>query len=142
MGIFSAHLVVTPHNDGLHWELVQDFAYQTDAGETILSPQGRVTDFASVPKLLWNILPPIGPYVRAAVIHDELYYRHRVLSDDSRTRDQADSILYEAMFACAVGDEVRKVIYAGVRVGGGFAWNKKEASNESPDVSIGGPDTR
>lgn len=33
-------------------------------------PKGYVTDFASVPKFLWSILPPLGRHNLAALLHD------------------------------------------------------------------------
>lgn len=35
-------------------------------------PPGYRTDFASIPRLFWRILPPVGRYGKAAVIHDWL----------------------------------------------------------------------
>ncbi len=40
---------------------------------TIKVPQGFLTDFASIPRLFWPILPPFGPWRYAAVIHDYLF---------------------------------------------------------------------
>lgn len=33
-------------------------------------PQGFVTDGASVPRPLWNLFPPVGRYLVAAIVHD------------------------------------------------------------------------
>lgn len=119
---FPDDLVVTPLEDGRRWRLVQDFPYQTDAGDWIVVAKGFVTDIASIPRALWAVLPPIGRYTRAAVIHDWLYHLHRDLGDNSRTREQADKILEEAMVDCGVDRVTRYVIFDGVRAGAEFAW--------------------
>ena len=84
----------------------------------ITVPAKYVTDLASVPRLLWNIVPPIGKYDCAAVIHDWLYQKGTV------TRDQADAVLLEGMRVYGIKKSLRAVIYAGVRVGGWVPWNK------------------
>lgn len=38
-----------------------------------IMPAGHVTDFASVPRLLWPILPPHGRMANAAIVHDYCY---------------------------------------------------------------------
>ena len=48
--------------------------------------------------MLWNILPPTGPYGKAAVLHDWLYR-----TAGKATRAQADRVLREAMEALGVG---------------------------------------
>ena len=36
-------------------------------------PAGFLTDFASIPRPFWSVLPPYGPWRRAAIVHDYLY---------------------------------------------------------------------
>jgi hypothetical protein len=62
-------------------------------------PAGRITDLASVPRILWAIYPPFGRYTRAAVIHDDLYDGHR-RRKARYSRMYADAIFYEAMRDC------------------------------------------
>lgn len=147
---FEDALDVTPLDDGRNWRVDAPFYYDTnveladlkayhrepdytyidldiyDTKETIrgtattriVIPTGFVTDFASVPRALWNLLPPTGRYTRAAVIHDFLYRTPGLC-----TRAQADAVLYEAMkYPCHVGFFTRWTIWAGVRVGGHFAY--------------------
>jgi hypothetical protein len=58
------------------WELVQPVTLQTVVGEIVI-PVGYVTDFASVPTLLWSVFPPIGRHNLAAMLHD-YWYDHRL----------------------------------------------------------------
>ena len=48
--------------DGRNWRLITEFDYTTNVGKlgTLHIPAGTLTDFASVPKFLWNIYPPTG----------------------------------------------------------------------------------
>lgn len=57
-------------------------------GQTITIPEGFSTDFASVPKFLWGIFPPIGDHNLADVIHDYLYTTNLV------SRHHADAEFY------------------------------------------------
>jgi len=112
------------YRDGRTWTVTSPFDYETTVlpaaayGARILVVDvGFVTDFASIPRILWNILPPTGRYGKAAVIHD-LLYRTRGLA----TRRQADAILFEAMTLLGVGWWTRWVIYLGVRIGGARSY--------------------
>lgn len=105
--------------DGFPFEVISPLVYQADIlGVTITVPVGFKTDFASIPQILWNILPPVGRYDRAAVVHDFLYQTQKY------TRAQSDATLHEAMFVLNVQGWRRKAIYAGVRVGGWHAWSE------------------
>lgn len=79
---------------------------------TVSVPPGFTTDFASVPRLLWPVFPPAGPWCKAAVIHDYLY--------QSRTcsRFLADALFREAMAQLGVPVWRRVVMYYAVRVFG------------------------
>lgn len=145
---FEDALDVTPLDDGRNWLVKEPFYYDTDVqlapctemdgsspdhvaayiqsigysnrtfGYRIIIPAGFVTDFASVPRFFWRLIPPTGRYTRAAVVHDFLYRTPRLC-----TRAQADAVLYEAMkFPCHVGFFTRWTIYAGVRLGGAHAY--------------------
>lgn len=55
----------------LDWELDADLAYQ-GAREVFTAPRGFRTDFASVPRWLCWLVPHMGLWNKAAVIHDLL----------------------------------------------------------------------
>lgn len=90
---------------------------------TFVIPIGFATDYASIPHILWNILPPVGRYDAAAVVHDYLYQNGKVWGHEL-TRANADAILNEAMGVLKVAPWQRRLIYAGVRVGGWVTWNR------------------
>ena len=49
-------------------EIVRD----TNKTETITVPNGFITDLASTPRILWNVIAPFD-VARAAIVHDLLY---------------------------------------------------------------------
>jgi len=115
--------------DGRAWRLLTPFTFGSMTLErTIELPAGFETDFASIPRPLWNWLPPTGRYGKAAVIHDYLYR-----TPFYATRQQADLVLLEAMTELGVGWWTRQIIYYGVRLGGRRAWKGYAAE---PIVSL------
>ena len=124
--------LILEYIDGKKWKVVHHFDYAIGApdGYPIVDvPAGFITDFASVPRILWNILPPTGKYGKAAVVHDRLYQDPylKMCADYPPfkvTRDFADLVLLEAMEVLEVGWLTRWVIYLGVRTGGWMPWDK------------------
>lgn len=112
------------------WGLERELGYRTSIGGegTITVPAGFVTDLASIPRLLTSALPPDGPWTKAAVIHDALYFCRgglelwhgkRIIDRATPyTRAEADDILREAMADRGVGVVARNIIWSGVRAGG------------------------
>lgn len=106
--------------------------------EVITVPAGFVTDFASIPRGLWNIFPPLGPWSRAAIIHDFLYATKGtgrwapegqaptrwISAPWDYKRDQADGIFREAMGVLEppVPGWRRTLMYQAVRAFGGGGW--------------------
>ena len=81
-------------------------------------PVGFVTDFASIPRIFWSILPPDGKYTYPAILHDYLYWTQ------TKTKDVADNILKFGMEDFSVGTVTSTAIYNAVRAFGGSAWNE------------------
>ena len=108
---------LTPVGDGQDSVLVADLKYQIGSTNfVIVVPAGFVTDFASTPRAIWAVLPPVGPYQLAAVVHDFLYW------DQACTRQQADDLLRVAMAESKVKPFERDVIWQAVRKFGETAW--------------------
>lgn len=128
---FDGQPKLQPFDDGVHWSLLEEFDYTTDEGMLIRCPKGMVTDFASVPKLFWNILPPWGKYGKAALVHDFLYSHHRS-TRLGYSRSQADWILVQAMVDCGCNRLECIVIYLAVRLGGWKAWGPNEKIDSEP----------
>lgn len=99
------------------WKTIFDEVYRTKIG-TITVPVGYVTDLASVPRILWPLLPPFGRYAHAAVMHDWLYTTHRT------RRKSADAALKEVMIQDGVSRWQVWVIYTAVRLFGGSHYER------------------
>lgn len=111
-----------------------DLIYVTNNGLTIVIPKGFITDFASIPRAFWSILPPISPfYVKAAVIHDFIYTSQGKLPNIKRvyTRKDADLLFLEIMILENAPTWKRNIMYAAVRAFGYFAWKSKERREET-----------
>lgn len=127
MSSFTTPLRCERLETGRDWRILEDFIYEVGAegsGVYVNVGAGFVTDFASIPRGLWNLYPPVGGrYDKAAVIHDCLY-QTQALMGHPIDRGRADAIFREAMDVLGVGWWSRTVIYAGVRLGGWAIWSR------------------
>ena len=83
-------------------------------------PNGFITDFASIPRLLWFWLPPWGNYGRASILHDYLYCSGKV------SRIEADKTMLHVMEKDDVGYLRRNIIYNFIRMFGWKAYLKSK----------------
>jgi hypothetical protein len=105
-------------NDGRNWTLLTHFFYDGPQGSWTV-PAGFETDFASIPRVFWRLLPPVGRYGKAAVIHDFLY------RTGSASRAVADRVFLDAMEVLGVGWLTRHVMFLAVRAFGWTAYKGK-----------------
>jgi len=120
---FVTPLIVSPVLEKA-WRVVEPFSYHVGnypSEETINVPSGFMTDFASVPRIFWSILPPYWTYGKAAVIHDYLY----ITQGHGYTRKRADQLFREGMEVLGVKAWKRFVMYWFVRVFGTIPWYKR-----------------
>ena len=117
MSGFLDSLVVTPMDDAKTWILLQSFRYETREGEEIKAEVGFMTDFASIPRILWFIFPRWGKYGKASVIHDWMYWAQEV--DHHHV---ADKIMFEAMEDLSVPFHQKYPIYWAVYLFGLGSW--------------------
>jgi len=104
------------------WRLNRPLIYHSDIVGRVHVPAGFLTDYASVPRI-----PVIYSLVgnrahEPAVIHDYLY---TVGAKPDVSQKDADRTFLEAMRLKGVPWLYRKMMYAGVRIGG-FTKFKKE----------------
>lgn len=100
--------------------LFQPFQYRVGfdgGGLEVRVPAGFVTNFASVPRWLWSVFPPDGPWRKAAVVHDYAYTREAGIP-----RFLADAIFRDCMHRAGVPALARLAIYYGVRLFGGWSY--------------------
>lgn len=118
--------------DGTKWKVLSPLIYETESdvfgqggASHLCVPAGFITDFASIPRAFWRILPPSGKYNKAAVVHDYLYSTQMV------TQEIADLIFHEAMGVLAVPSWKRWTMYRALRMFGWVAWNKHKKEKEA-----------
>ncbi len=125
-------LVVRPPAEarGRRHQVVEPWVFHVDAS-AITVPPGFWTDWASIPRLARAILDRDGPWARAALAHDFLYF---ITYRDSRA--VCDSVLYQGMVTDGVAMIYRNLIYYAVRIGGGFTWAEYKANRYHAAVSL------
>jgi len=134
---FTNLLVVSPFAEGTYWFLQAPLVYEDSAGHRIPVPTYFVTDFASIPRFLWSLLPKWDGYGTTSVVHDYLYWERKGF-----TRREIDRIMLSAMEDQKVGLLKRRVIYGALRLFGVFAWRsnaKKKAAGQLAYVLAGQP---
>jgi hypothetical protein len=125
------------------WATSSEISYRPSNGADLINvPKGFVTDLASIPQAFWTLLPPDGPWVKAAVVHDYLYYTQgsgvwkcharSITRAADYTRAEADWILRDAMEDRGVAPLPRNIIYLAVRLGGQHGWDARNHSRSCP----------
>ena len=121
---FLTPLVVEVMPSGKWFRLFKEFTFMD--GETrrgIHVAAGFVTDFASIPRFARMVIPKLGRYNKAAVIHDAMYQRSTNLPIPNRRT--ADEVFLAGMVALGVAPWKRRLMYWAVRLGGWAAWKKR-----------------
>ena len=98
--------------------------------DSITVPAGFVTEFASIPRVLWSELSPVGEHKLAAIVHDYLYWFQPC------EREETDNLLMIAMSEGGVSDLRRGAVYTGVRMGSADAWNANRVARDRGDLKI------
>lgn len=101
-----------------------------DSGVPIVVPAGFVHDNASIPKVFRSLLDTHGPYGKAAIVHDYLYWTQLC------TRLQADNLLMVAMEESNVPVMTRREVYYGVRLGGNSAFEANRAERMAGGLRV------
>lgn len=129
---FLTELIVAPMPDGRRWYLKQPLRWTARAGHheswheercghcAVEVPAGFVTDFASIPRLIWWFVSPWGKHGRAAVLHDFLYW------SQTGSRRYADGVFLAAMSEAGQLLVVRYLMFSAVRLFGWLAWTGNE----------------
>lgn len=113
------------------FELLEEFIVHLDSRRFVRVPKGFITDLASIPRFFWRIIPPVGKYNKAAVIHDFLYRGgtiEYVVGNNHRlpTRRETDRIFKNIMQQLKVPAWKREVMFSAVRMAGWTGWKKNK----------------
>lgn len=138
---FNAQLFVSYSIEGSkllnkdYWRVRDGFKYYIGTIEDdcwVNVPDGFLSDGASVPAVVWGLLPPWGIYGQAAVLHDYLCEYLSITRNgvpETITRETADELFNAAMITIGVPTATRKALYLGVTA------YRKLGGNELPSAS-------
>ena len=103
-----------------HWALLEDF----QRGDIVV-PEGFRFDGASIPRGLWSLVghPLNGKHIKAAVVHDYLYF----LGGDKEDKIFADKMFLRHLKQNGVSKTRRMLMYWAVKYfgSGSFRWRVK-----------------
>lgn len=94
-------------------------AIETNDGTLIIVPPGFTTDFASVPRLFWSIIPPVGKIAIPAIVHDYIY------TVQPAGRKWADAVMFELMRKSGCNWLHCWTVWCVLRIFGRKAWRSK-----------------
>ena len=128
---FLTPLVVEVLPSGKRFRLYNDFTYLWKREYIeIHVKRGFVTDFASIPRFARLLIPKLGRYTKAAVIHDALY--QDIVPGFRFTRAEADLVFLDAMADLGVVKWKRNLMYFWCRLGAFFAWKVRKPTERPP----------
>jgi hypothetical protein len=92
--------------------LIKELNYTTEQEISYVVPVGFETDFATVPQLFQSIVPKIGTYTKATILHD-YWYKAAI-----NTRAWADSEFLKACLMLGTPRWKAYLMYVAVRIFG------------------------
>ena len=115
-------MVFSPFADWDYYYLYIDTTWTPESEyesifKSIDVPSGFVTDFTSVPRPFWWLMPPTGRYAGPAIFHDYLYWTQNC------SRTVADLVFKIGMRELGVPQWKTFIIYQSVKWLGFIAWN-------------------
>lgn len=115
--------------DDKNWCLLDSLVFNGTQGDTFICKAGMMTDFASTPTFVWILLPRIGKWTKAAVLHDKMcdelnaiYQINRQHRNTVLMKPTFSSVDTDALFrknAREAGTDVirSELLWLGVRLG-------------------------
>lgn len=108
------------------WDTIPGFNYYIgfeNSPRYVTVETGFVTDGATIPRILWWLLPPMGEYTQCTTLHDKLcttYYILEMINGVETkvkiTRKEIDAILKESMDVLEVTPWKKNIIMLGVNL--------------------------
>lgn len=106
------------------WNTIPGFRYYigSEGSDRYVDVEtGFITDGATIPRILWWVLPPMGEYSQACTLHDKLCRTYQITQvingvphQVSVTRKEIDAILDEALGVLGVTPWKHQAIMIGV----------------------------
>lgn len=113
-----------------HWIMLQHAIYKTRSGELIHVPKGFLTDLASIPQVIQNVIPVNGRHRGPSVLHDLGF----VIQD--RSFMQVNKLFLEAMADSGVNLVLRYAMFSAVSTGGRLPWLRNKRDREDDVVKF------
>ena len=124
------------------WKLAENWKYNLNDQITIIIPKGFEFDGASIPRLFWAFLSPVGLLLIPGLIHDFGYKHDQIwkINEDGSIdeyRKGAGKKYWDNLFQ-EVGDSVNNVLVVNliakfaVAIGGKSTWNEHRELNIPP----------
>lgn len=108
------------------------WVYSETLRKEFMVPPHFESDGRSSPRIVWNIVPPVGPALWAAVPHDYLYKTGGYKDVNGKTvritRAKADRVYFELMLLKGFSRFEAYVSYLMLRLFGWSAWNEHRNS--------------
>jgi hypothetical protein len=132
---FSTRICNVITSDFRIFALMEAVDYVSAAGIRYRMPKAAMSDLASIPRGLWNLLPPPGEngaeYGIAAYLHDCAYRNTlQIVNADGTvsianlSKADCDLLLKEAMLYCGVPEAIVETIYEAVNLAGGSSYKE------------------
>ena len=122
--VFHTKATSTPLGNG-QWRLEVDLVYE-GARDWFMVPTGFLHDFASVPRIVWPLVGPVGNHAEAAVLHDWLYQAQPC------SRADADGIFSRCLQEAGLSWWKRRAMFRAVRLFGWRYWNRNRPRDPGP----------
>lgn len=112
------------------WLLAENFYYQLPSGQLVLIWAGFVFDGASIPRVFWAFLNPIGVLLIPGLLHDYAYTRGCLHAVDGTVavtypcRKKADDMFLRVCQATNGMRILNAIVTAILRLFGDIAWKK------------------
>jgi len=128
------------------WELIEDwrFKFKDEYGQQqeIILHKGFVFDGASIPRVLWGFLSPVGLLLIPGLVHDYGYKYDQLWQKDENGdivpfKKDAGKDYWDELFR-SIGEQVNDIpaidfiAWLGVHHGGAGAWNKHRKIDAQP----------
>jgi len=127
-----------------NWVVLEDWNYTLPDKTKIYIPQGFVFDGASIPRIFWGILSPVGLLLTPGLIHDYAYKFNQLLCYDetgnkSTYKNKAGRAYWDRLFR-KVAIEVNgfklinSIAWLALVLFGWIAWNSKRRAESNKDI--------
>jgi hypothetical protein len=117
------------------WEVLEEWSYELPDKSTIYIPEGFVFDGASIPKVFWAILSPVGLLLTPGLIHDYAYENDMLKSYDSEGnpadyKSKAGRAYWDRLFRDVAIEVngfkiINNIAWLALVLFGWIAWNAK-----------------